>query len=676
MKSARRTPSRTPPQLSAGRRHLFAFITFSFPFLLLLGVEGGLRLAGYGPDLDLFTTETLHGRVYHIMNPSVKDRYFYSVRFQPTTSPDYFLVPKSPGTFRIMCLGGSTTVGFPYYYNVSFSSFLRDRLHRLFPDRSIDVINVGMTATNSYTALDMARDALAFEPDLFIVYDGHNEFYGALGTASRESFGSSRSLALLYLRAIHLRTFLLLRDLYTGVAGWFAGPPEPDPAATMMSRLARGRHVALDSDTYRACLEAFQANMEGIRDIAAAQGIPVIFGTQVSNIRTQPPFVSAEPERGHAEHLERTIRRASQLLASGAPDSALSVLAVAKEKYPHHAGAVYLTARCLDTLGRSREARIMYERARDLDMLRFRTSSDFNRAILAMDNGTTTACADMERAFRDASPDSLIGNELILEHLHPTSYGYFLLAREYARVMRARGFLASSSEWALRDTVSDGTLWNARHVTEVDERIAHRRTEVLTASWPFRDEVPVVDAIAPDDTLGLIADQVARGRLFWHQAHQDAFLYYELRNDHPAMERELRTLINQLPVVEVQPYLRLARLLLDQDRIDEVHDILLQSLSVQPTILAYRALGDIALNLNRNPEAIAYYEKTFLFPQSPAEQADNGFFLALAYYRSGSRAQASSRLQKVLEARPGDERATRLLNHIRGREAAADPAGP
>ncbi len=67
-------------------------------------------------------------------------------------------MPKPAGTYRIFCLGGSTTVGFPYWYNGSFPSFLRDRLRRTFPERSIEIINLGMTATNSYTVVDMVRD--------------------------------------------------------------------------------------------------------------------------------------------------------------------------------------------------------------------------------------------------------------------------------------------------------------------------------------------------------------------------------------------------------------------------------------------------------------------------------------------------------------------------------------
>ncbi len=90
------------------------------------------------------------------------------------------------------------------------------------------------------------------------------------------------------------------------------------------------------------------------------------------------------------------------------------------------------------------------------------------------------------------------------------------------------------------------------------------------------------------------------------------------------MEREYRAIINQLPFVDVQPYLKLAHLLLVQSRTDELRDVLEQSLQVEPTILAYRALGDIALRSKNPRQAAVYYERTFSFSQTPAEQAENG----------------------------------------------------
>ena len=49
-------------------------------------------------------------------------------------------------------------------------------------------------------------EIIAIEPDAVLIYAGHNEYYGALGTASTESLGGSTILVRLYLGLRQYRT--------------------------------------------------------------------------------------------------------------------------------------------------------------------------------------------------------------------------------------------------------------------------------------------------------------------------------------------------------------------------------------------------------------------------------------------------------------------------------------
>ena len=387
--------------MNPSRKRVFAAITITLPLFLFLFIEGGLRVSGYGGDLSLFVTETVNGTGYHIMNPAVKDRYFSRFDFFPSTSPDHFLVPKPAGTFRIFCLGASTTVGFPYWYNAAFPTFLRDRLARTFPDRRIEVINLGLTATNSITALDMAEDLMDQEPDLVIVYDGHNEFYGALGVASRESMAGLSWMNRASLQLIHLRTFRAMRDAYALLTRAFTAGDDAS-RGTMMERLARGRYVPLDSELYREGLDVFREHFNALRDLCRRYGVPVIFGTQVSNLRGQPPFISADPTLLPAADQMRfhgAFNDGLTAMMDGDAARALLSLREAATIFPAHAEARFRIAVCLDSLGRKTEAAESYREARDRDELRFRASSDFNRAILAMEDSGQSAAVDIEQAF-------------------------------------------------------------------------------------------------------------------------------------------------------------------------------------------------------------------------------------------------------------------------------------
>jgi tetratricopeptide (TPR) repeat protein len=651
------------PPLSPGRRAAFFAITLSLPLLLFGLLETGLRIVHYGPDLSLFTTEVLHGTTYHIMNPGVKNRYFSRVEFSPSTSPDYFLVPKPAGAYRIFCLGGSTTVGYPYWFNGSFSSFLRDRLRATFPDRAIEVINVGMTATNSHTVLDVTRDVVSFEPDLIVVYDGHNEFYGALGVSSRESLGASRWLTKVYLRLVHWRTFLLLRDAYGRIAGWFASPAAGEKdAGTMMERLARGQYIGLGSPTYAKALEIFRDNLAETRELCARHGIPLLLATQVSNLRDLPPFVSeGAPGTSAATGSRVGTAEARGLAREGKFDRALDRFRGVLAADSLYAAAHYGAARCLDTLGRTAEALVEYRKARDSDQLRFRTSTDFNKAIRQAADGTVATTVDVEQALAAESRGGIVGRELIVEHLHPNSRGYFLIAKAYAAAMRARGLIAPPTVWTERDTVTDAQLWNGRHVTELDERTARRRTEVLTAGWPFVDRYPEVPTVAARDTLGQFAEAMTRGHWNWLRAHETTAEFYAAKGAWDNAEREYRTILNQIPS-DLNTYLTLAKLYLDQRRVAEMEAVLLASLKVQKTILATRAIADAEMEVGRPAAAIPFYEQTMEFPQRPAEQVDNGYRLGVAYLRAGMPKKASDTMLKVLKIRPDFQPAIEILS--------------
>jgi tetratricopeptide (TPR) repeat protein len=659
----------TPLRLSKSKRRIFTFVTLASPVAVLVILEVSLRLFHYGPDLSLFTTEVVNGRRYHIMNPEVRSRYFANMEFNPSTSVDDFLVPKPPGTYRIFCLGGSTTVGYPYWYNGSFSTFLRDRLQRIFPEKGIEVINLGMTATNSFTVVDMARDVVEYEPDLIIVYDGHNEFYGALGISSNESPGNSRWLTQSYLRLLHFRTFLLLRDAYARAAGLFRPRATVPSRGTMMEKMSYGNYIAYGSPTYRSALSMFEGNLDELKSLCTKHRVPLIVSTQVSNLRDQAPLVpgnSAGKTPEEASKLNALINLGLARIRSGKIDSALASFRAAVLVDSLRGDSHYLAARCLDSLGDRHSARMEYVLARDYDQLRFRTSTDFNDAIRRMEDDRDVFVLDMERVFQNHAPDSLIGNTLIMEHLHPNSSGYFVMGEAFAGEMRRHQMLASAEEWRARDTIGDGEIWRERSVSTLDEMIAWRRTEILTSGWPFTTKkVPVVRPVLATDTLGQFAEEVTRGMWDWYRAHREAAAYYERRTEWDSVAMEERVMISQMPL-DVEPYLALAHAYLIRERYQAMVSILLRSQTVQPTILACRALGDYALQTGKPLQAIEQYEQMSAFKQSAGERLENGYLLALAYLRANMRDRADDQLHKLLELDPKYRPAADLLAHLKG----------
>lgn len=653
-------------ELTPLRRGVFFMITLSLPILFLVLLEVGLRVFGYGVDVSLFRQVRIRHQVYYQMNPMVKVRYFGTSKFMPSTSPHYFRFPKPPGVYRIFCLGGSTTAGYPYSYNGAFPAFLAERLKAVFPEKRVEVINLGMTATNSTTVCDFASDIMKFQPDLIIDYGGHNEFYGALGPASNRTVGSSRLVTTLYLKLVHFRTFQLVQNVVQHIRSIFSPKHNNTSRRTIMEILAKGQYVPLGSKLYDQTYTTFKENLRSLIALCRTNRVPLILGTQVSNLRDEHPFISLNsPELSPRRRstFNELFNKGKVYQTEAVFDSAAVDFLRALETDSSFADAHYRLAQCLDTLGEKRKALTQYILARDYDQLRFRTDTRFNNLILSMNDGRGVYVADVEKYFKEHSSDSLVGHNLITEHLHPNSRGNFLIAECYAGVMRLHGLLASRRAWTLADTLSDRILWQQRRVTDLDELITEEGIKFLTSGWPFEDQPPIVATVSASDTLEAIAQEAAVGRLDWVKAHREAISFYERRNDLDHAEKEYRALLSVFPM-DLQLYFDLAKLYLRGHEFDEVGNVMQQSLQIYPTLEAYRTLGDLMMQKGDAAGALPYYERMDGFRQSTSEKIRNEMALSYAYARAGRFQDARSRLLEIITTNPNLRNARQLLQYV------------
>src|SRR3984957_12308696 len=290
------TPQQKAGQLTgrhtfpAGRLRAFRIIAILLPFLLLGLLELSLRLFHYGYDTSLFI-EAPGNKDYLIFNPDASRRYFTDQLNATSGNREPFRKVKEAGTLRIFVLGESTTIGYPYFHNGSFHRWLQYRLMRSFPDKKLEIVNISLTAVNSYTVLGFAREVVNYEPDAILIYTGHNEYYGALGVGSTNRLGSSPALinTLLWLR--QFRVVQLLTQVYSKIAHLFsAGPTKA--GKTRMELMVGDQQIGYGSPLFDLGLRQFKTNMGKTLELFHRQGIPVFLSNVVSNLRDQQPFVS------------------------------------------------------------------------------------------------------------------------------------------------------------------------------------------------------------------------------------------------------------------------------------------------------------------------------------------------------------------------------------------------
>ena len=164
-------------KLSVPKKLLFSLLAI-VAFLLLLE----LALAALGVQPILYDEDPFVGfssRVPLCVPHAGPDGQTYMVTAKNKLdffNPQKFLKDKPSRTYRIFCMGGSTTYGRPYDDTTSFCGWLRELLAAADDSRKWEVVNAGGISYASYRAAILMEELARYEPDLFIIYSGHNEF--------------------------------------------------------------------------------------------------------------------------------------------------------------------------------------------------------------------------------------------------------------------------------------------------------------------------------------------------------------------------------------------------------------------------------------------------------------------------------------------------------------------
>jgi tetratricopeptide (TPR) repeat protein len=436
--------SAKPAPFSRRRRIVFRVVLVLFPFLFLACLEGGLRLAGFGgyPPIIRSVGPTEQGMLL-ITEPAGAASYFFANRKRPGYNEQYsFYQPKPPGTVRIVLVGESAMKGFPQPRNLAASAFLGEMLKDAWPDRKVEIINLGTTAIASFPVSEIMTEALDYEPDLVIVSTGHNEFYGTYGVASI-GWAGSRPWMLRATRFIHsLAIAQAVEKLIPGRG------PEQDK--TLMELMVGRSYVAPDDWRRKAAARNLEYNVSVMIERCKARKVPVIICTQPCNERDLVPLGAdvrtTQPDSGRHEEFSRLLNAGIEGLSRN-PTNAWEQLKAALVLEPDHARAHFFLGKALFALGRPDQALEQFIRARDLDTMPWRAPSLSQEGILRAASRQGAVICDLVKVFREASPGGAIGWELMDDHVHPTVQGQALAARALVDCLtRMDGRLSVSRE--------------------------------------------------------------------------------------------------------------------------------------------------------------------------------------------------------------------------------------
>jgi tetratricopeptide (TPR) repeat protein len=389
------------------------------PVVVLVLVEGALRMAGVGFSTSLLVPCTVKGSSASCYNLFFATPYFPAGMVQ---TPRLYSIPatKRPGTYRIFVLGESAAMGDPDSA-YAFSRYLEVMLRERFPSMKFEVVNTGSVAINSHVVLRIADGLADQKPDLFVIYSGNNEVVGPYGPGTMlTSGGMSMPVVRSSIFFRSTRIGQLLTKLGTKKREWHG------------MEMFIDQQVAANSPLIQQAYANYEENLRDTIRVAQAAGAKVVVSTVATNLKDCAPFASLHRKNLSQDDLKKwsaLVQQGSDLDAANSPAEALKQYQAAAAIDDEYAELEFRMARDTWGLGDYKAAREHFLRARDLDALRFRADSEINEINRSVAASTRVALVDAEKILSDAARDGIIGTDLIYEHVHMTPEGNYLLAR-------------------------------------------------------------------------------------------------------------------------------------------------------------------------------------------------------------------------------------------------------
>lgn len=610
------------------KRPVFYVIAILLPLVFILILEGLLRISGFGKEYPLFVPSN-YSQEYLQPNPEVVKRFFHQAKFAPPVSPDTFLFQKNKDfdSIRIVLMGGSTAAGFPYGRFGSPAGMLNQRIKAQFPDSHVEIISVAMASINSYALLDFVDEVIEIEPDAVLIYAGHNEYLGVMGVGSVYASNGSHAANLLFLKLKEWRIFQLIQSIYYALYQTSIHVDHSDGSRTVMASVAKEKAIAFDSALFAQGAEQFEQNLIAIQSALRNAKVPLYLSTIASNEMDLPPFSSSSNldveqliDRAKPRSNRRIIQQGVKLLERGDTSADLA----------------YAVAQAMLDENDERAAEF-FTLAKDFDLLRFRAPSSFNRIIKEIaDNNSvgsaSTFLVDSDATIRNDSSNKIIGAKHMLEHLHPTPRGYFLIADSFYLSLLSNNFFNKLD--LANQTISDPLLteeaWRNMPLSEVDQLVGDYKISILTSDYPFTNSKVDVADPKSDTYMQQLAKKRIKGEP-WITTQQELLVLLQQQNNVSEAAKAAGLLYDALP--------------------NETE--------------AARAASLLYLEINELSFA-EFYARRALADSIKNNTTNANYYLTLAeiIFKSGDISGAVSILNELLEIEPNNTRAINIKNQL------------
>lgn len=368
---------------------------------------------------------------------------------------------KKPSTeFRIFVFGGSTVQGNPFSIETSFPAYLQIALEQADPSRSWKVVNCGGVSYASYRLLPVMQECLSYQPDLFVFCEGHNEFLEDV------SYADVRQTPVVFQQGYsllsRLRSFRLMQQAVHRPPLSAASETSPigKPGKPLLQREVDtlldhdGGLDAYHRDDQHAetVHQHFRSNLQRMIDMCRSQAVPLLTILPPSNLSDCPPFKSeysaTTPDVARAT-IQAMLKEAREVSLRDLRQ-AISIVQQATVNDPGFAFSWYELGQLQLSAGDTSAANDSFRRARDEDICPLRITTPLETALQEASATNHVPLIDAHELLRSRCPQAIIGENVLVDHVHPSFRGHEDIAVAIADWMLATGLLTSANaDWKL-----------------------------------------------------------------------------------------------------------------------------------------------------------------------------------------------------------------------------------
>jgi tetratricopeptide (TPR) repeat protein len=404
--------------------------------LLLVGLlEVVLRVVGVGaPDASRTSRLDYQQLYFPILQPAKLPSGVEVLRTVDSRLPyQTVLREKTPGTIRIVTLGGSATAGLGYSPNVTFARYLERMARAAVPGKNVEVLNLGIVALSTKQEKLLVAEACRYEPDLVVVYSGNNEFlevHAEKYAAAHASFVS------------RFQDRLMGTNLYRLVNLAIRGRPEqPSLAEQNLSReqlrLTQSqiiRDIEMSESEIGAVVDDYERNIAEMVEAARKAETPILLATVASNWRW----------RGREDLPSTWMDELVERDGSPEPDRVRKVRDVLTEriggaKFGERHEWLYRRALANETLGDFSAARDDYRAAFNADPHLRRALDSMADRVRRVGQADSVPVLDVIDELQRSAQHGIVGFDEFYDYVHFTPKGALQVAAAlYDELVRLR----------------------------------------------------------------------------------------------------------------------------------------------------------------------------------------------------------------------------------------------